>query len=194
MVPNDSVGYTSFMATTKGSRPSAGSTKKTGGTETTTRSAATGRVATSTVGESQRKGTVRATATRAGASSATATRAASARTPELIDWKASERADFLIEAFGGVSKLAEALGVSKSQPGRWRSGAERPGVTAARNLLDLDHVMGRASQVWRPDVAARWMGSSNAFLQGSRPIDVLLTRGPNDVINALDATLSGAFA
>jgi hypothetical protein len=182
------------MATKKGSRGSVVSTKKTGGTSKTTRSAVTGRVAASTLRDPQRTGAVRTAATQARASSAAATRAPSSRTPELIDWKASERADFLIEAFGGVSKLADALGVSKSQPGRWRSGVERPGVTAARNLLDLDHVMGRASQVWRPDVAARWMGSSNAFLQGSRPIDVLMTRGPNDVINALDATLSGAFA
>lgn len=113
---------------------------------------------------------------------------------QQADWKAAERADFLIQAYGGVTKLADALGVAKSQPGRWRDGDERPGAIAAKKLLDLDHVMGRAILVWAPEVATRWMGSSNAFLGGAKPIEVLIARGPNDVIDALDATMSGAFA
>lgn len=132
------------------------------------------------------------TRTSTGVRSSTAPGAAPPLRP--VDWKAAERADFLIETFGGVTKLADALGVAKSQPGRWRSGKERPGTTAARNLLDLDHVMGRAIQIWSPEVATRWMRSSNAFLDGATPIDVLLTRGPNDVVRALDATMSGAIA
>lgn len=112
----------------------------------------------------------------------------------VADWNPPARTEFLIGAYGGVTKLANALGVSKSQPSRWRSGQESPSVAVAKRLLDLDHVMGRACLVWAPEVAAAWMESANAFLDGARPIDVLSSRGSNDVINALDATLSGAFA
>jgi uncharacterized protein (DUF2384 family) len=181
------------MAIAKGSGPAsakAASKKSGGAVSKTSRSTKTGRL-TPTDTEAGASAGHRTYAIHEGAS---ASRSAEAPPVSPVDWKAAERADFLIETFGGVTKLADALGVAKSQPGRWRSGKERPGVTAARNLLDLDHVMGRAIQVWTPDVAARWMHSSNAFLDGATPIDVLLTRGPNDVVRALDATMSGAFA
>ena len=64
----------------------------------------------------------------------------------------------------------------------------------ALRLLDLDHVLGRASLVWEPEVVVDWLESPNAFLAGARPIDVLRTHGPADVVAALDATASGAFA
>jgi hypothetical protein len=38
------------------------------------------------------------------------------------------------------------------------------------------------------------MTGANGFLDGARPIDVLLQRGSADVIDALKATLSGAYA
>lgn len=164
----------------------AGRTKATGASD--------GGASTTARGAGKAKKAPGAFSTPAGRKVASGARSAGSRAAGATDWKAAERAAFLIDALGGVSKLAEALGVSKSQPGRWRDGTEKPGATAAKNLLDLDHVMGRASLVWAPDVAALWMNSSNAFLEGAKPIDVLITRGPNDVISALDATMSGAFA
>lgn len=109
-------------------------------------------------------------------------------------WLPQQRADFVISTYGGVSKVAAALGVSKSQPSRWRSGAELPSADAARRLVDLDHVLSRALLLWEPETAVIWMESPNGFLDHARPIDVLVTRGSGEVIDALDAALSGAYA
>lgn len=106
---------------------------------------------------------------------------------------AGERANFLIETVGGVTKVAQLLGVSKSQPGRWRDGAETPSPTKARELIDLDHVFARASLLWPAEVVMDWMVGSNGYLDGARPIDVLRTRGVTEVIEALEAAEQGAI-
>ena len=43
----------------------------------------------------------------------------------------AERTRWLVAALGGGRRLAEILGVSPSQPSRWATGAERPGVRVA---------------------------------------------------------------
>lgn len=106
---------------------------------------------------------------------------------------AKERTEFLVEVVGGA-ELARMLGVSRSQPTRWRSGAEQPGPDAARGLVDLDHVMTRALMLWPARVATDWLTSANAFLDGARPIDVLKVRGSAEVIDALDAATAGVYA
>jgi hypothetical protein len=117
------------------------------------------------------------------------------KTPKMAPaWRPAERTQFLIEAVGGVTKLARTLGVSPSQPSRWRAGTEVPSPEIAAKLLDLDHVIALALQAWDPAVVMDWMTSSNGFLSGASPIGVLLARGSAEVIDALKATLSGAYA
>lgn len=106
----------------------------------------------------------------------------------------AQRTEFVIEALGGVTAAAQLLGVSKSQPSRWRTGVEQPSPAKARELIDLDHVLARALLLWPPDVAVDWLTGSNSYLDGARPIDVLRVRGSADVLEALDAAASGAFA
>lgn len=108
-------------------------------------------------------------------------------------WRSEERTQFLIDTVGGVTKLAKTLGVSPSQPSRWKTGTETPSPEVAAKLLDLDHVIALAVQTWHPTVVMDWMTSSNGFLGGAEPIDVLLQRGSAEVIDALKATLSGAY-
>ena len=112
----------------------------------------------------------------------------------LPTWRSAERAQFLIDTVGGVNKLAKTLGVSPSQPSRWKSGQEVPSPDVAAKLLDLDHVIALAVQTWHPAVVMDWMTTGNGFLEGARPIDVLLQRGSAEVIDALKASLSGAYA
>lgn len=115
-------------------------------------------------------------------------------TPKTTPWGSAERTQFVINTVGGVTKLARALGVSPSQPSRWKDGVETPSPEAAEKLLDLDHVLALAVQAWEPAVVMDWMTTANGFLEGAQPIDVLIQRGAAEVIDALKATLSGAYA
>jgi uncharacterized protein (DUF2384 family) len=57
-----------------------------------------------------------------------------------------------------------------------------------------DDVLAQVRLVWAPGIAEDWMRSANAFLEGARPIDVLALRGPGEVLEALAAVRSGAYA
>jgi uncharacterized protein (DUF2384 family) len=69
-----------------------------------------------------------------------------------------------------------------------------PDPDIAAKLVDLDHIISLATQTWHPAIAMDWMTTGNGFLEGARPIDVLLQRGLSEVIDALEASLSGAYA
>jgi len=105
-----------------------------------------------------------------------------------------QRAGFLIRALGSQARVAELLAVSRSQPGKWSKGEESPSPERARELIDLDHVVARVVSWLGPDMTISWLNGSNAFLDGARPIDVLRVRGSSEVIDALDAEMSGAYA
>ena len=86
------------------------------------------------------------------------------------------------------------LGVSRSQPSRWRSGAEGLAARNQRAVLDLDYVIVRLHQLWLPEVAAIWLESPNAHLGGATPLEVLRRRGASEVVRAIDAEAHGAYA
>lgn len=106
----------------------------------------------------------------------------------------AERTRWLTDAVGGGRALADILGVSPSQPSRWASGKERPGVQVAPVLIDLEHVLARVRLVWAGPAAVTWMTSANTHLGGARPSDVLTLRGPGPVLEALDAETWGGAA
>ncbi len=120
--------------------------------------------------------------------------AASRRPKAAPAWGPEQRTEFLIDSVGGVTELARTLGVSASQPSRWRTGEDVPSPEVASRLLDLDHVVALAMQAWDPAVVMDWLTTANGFLDGARPVEVLRQRGSAEVIDALKATLSGAFA
>ena len=107
---------------------------------------------------------------------------------------APARTRWLAQAVGGGARLAEMLGVSASQTSRWASGKERPGPRSAPLLIDLEHVLARVRLVWAEPAATNWMLGANAHLGGARPIDVLTTKGPGPVLDALDAAAWGGAA
>lgn len=103
------------------------------------------------------------------------------------------RITWLIGALGS-NRVAELLGVSRSQPSRWKSGEERVAPRNRRALLDLEYVMARLYEIWVPEVVAIWLESANPHLGGAKPIDVLRQGGAADVIVAVDAADEGAYA
>ncbi|WP_417374394.1 hypothetical protein [Glutamicibacter protophormiae] len=106
----------------------------------------------------------------------------------------SLRVKTVATALGSNTNLASILAVSKSQPARWISGQGHPNPEKARIIVDLDHVIARASLVWVPEVIPSWLHGHNSFLGGARPIDVLITQGVAPVLEALDQELVGAYA
>ena len=102
--------------------------------------------------------------------------------------------EVMSEALGSKSKAAEYLGVSRGQPGKWLSGVDRPNPLARRRIRDFEYVWGRIADYRTPAAAQIWLNSANAFLNGATPLSWLRTRGPRDVIAALDAEEAGSYA
>src|SRR3954451_1137495 len=97
------------------------------------------------------------------------------------------------QAFGSKASAAEFLGVSRSQPGKWLAGEERPNPRARRLIQDFDYVWDRLTDDRSPDSAHVWLRSANAFLRGAAPLTWLRTRGPDEVIAAIDAEEAGSY-
>ena len=116
-----------------------------------------------------------------------------ARSPKVtVPADVRQRLGWLISALGN-NKVAELLGVNRSQPSRWRSGKEGLAAESQRALLDLDYVVARLHQVWVPEVAKIWLNSPNPRLGWGTPVETLRQRGVTDVIAAIDAEDQGAY-
>ncbi len=98
------------------------------------------------------------------------------------------------DALGSNAKTAEFLGVARSQPGKWLAGHERPNPRARRLIRDLEYVWDRMTDDRSPEAAHIWLRSANAFLGGATPLTWLKSRGPDDVIAAIDAEEAGSYA
>lgn len=120
------------------------------------------------------------------------TRRPARRAPSL-GAEVRRRLEWLISVLGS-NQVADLLAVSRSQPSRWRRGAEGLAARNQRAVLDLDYVIVRLHQLWVPEVAAIWLQSANAHLGGAIPLDVIRQRGAAAVIQAIDAEAEGAYA
>jgi transposase-like protein len=109
------------------------------------------------------------------------------RSVEQPAWQPQQVIEFLVTSYGGVSKVARALGVNESQPTRWRNSEELPGPEATSKMLALEAVLRRALTLWAPEAAVIWMESPNEFLEGARPVDVAVIRGASEALAALEA-------
>lgn len=104
------------------------------------------------------------------------------------------KAAAVVDLAGSKAAAARLLDVARTQPGAWMSGAETPSEDSWQRLVDLEYVMSRVALVWHPAMVMDWLHSSNAFLDGARPVDVLRTVGPHDVLAAINAEAAGSFA
>lgn len=114
------------------------------------------------------------------------------RVPTLSS-EVRRRLEWLISVLGS-NQVADLLSVNRSQPSRWRTGAEGLAARNQRAVLDLDYVIVRLHQLWVPEVAEIWLQSPNAHLGGAMPLDVLRQRGAGPVVQAIDAEAEGAYA
>ena len=92
------------------------------------------------------------------------------------------------------SALAELCNVSRSSVSRWASGRDIPSDESAPLLLDVDYILGQFALHFPADRFDNWFSSSNAFLNGARPRDVLSLEGPTRVIEAFESEAAGSYA
>lgn len=94
---------------------------------------------------------------------------------------------------GGQAKAARALGVSPSRVSRWL-GREEPDPINRRKVEGLEFVLSRLLQVYERDTALKWLQGMNAHLGNRRPVDLLARGRVTDVLRAIEAEETGAYA
>lgn len=96
-------------------------------------------------------------------------------------------------AFRSDSELAEELGVNRSSVARWKQG-QPPQAKNREMLTYLNIVVSLLRGYLEQDVIPDWLQGVNPMLGERRPIDVLHTGRLSEVIAAIEAERSGAYA
>lgn len=94
---------------------------------------------------------------------------------------------------GGQAKLARMLGVSPSRVSRWLR-TDEPDPTNRRKVEGLEFVLSRLLEMYQRDSALKWLQGFNAHLGSQRPVDLLGRGRVAEVIEALEAEDTGAYA
>lgn len=114
------------------------------------------------------------------------------RSPEAV-----ERTRFHLDTIRGALRsdraIAELLGVNPSQVSRWRKG-QAPDPDTADLLAGVSLVVEMLSRMLHPDAVEDWLRGMNAHLQHRSPAYMLHMGRVADVIGAIEAERSGAYA
>lgn len=97
------------------------------------------------------------------------------------------------EDLGGQARLARVLGVSPSRVSRWIR-TEEPDSTNRRKVEGVEFVLSRLLQFLDKETATKWLQGVNAHLGDRRPIDLLAAGRVTEVLEAIEAEETGAYA
>ena len=101
--------------------------------------------------------------------------------------------EVLRDDFRSAARLAEMLGVNRSQITRWLRGAGIDPVNAERvDLLEL--VWSALLRVYDREAALSWLFGVNPRLQERRPIDLIRAGRAEELMRAIRAERSDSFA
>jgi hypothetical protein len=101
--------------------------------------------------------------------------------------------DTLREVFGSDGEVARALEVDPSQVSRWRRG-QQPAELAWDRLIDLFAVASKLEPLYQPSRIRKWIEGVNAHLADRTPLFMIRLGRTDEVLAAIQATKSGAFA
>lgn len=104
-----------------------------------------------------------------------------------------EKLRALTQDLGGQAAVAEMLGVSRSRVSRWLR-TERPDAGNRRKLEALEFVLGRLLERYELETALKWLRGFNAHLGDRRPVDLLVHGRVAEVLQAVEADETGAYA
>ena len=99
----------------------------------------------------------------------------------------------ITDDLGSQARVARVLGVSPSRVSRWLR-SEDPDAANRRKLEGLEFVLGRLLDVYERETAIKWLQGFNAHLRDRRPIDLLAAGRITEVLAALEAEETGAYA
>ncbi len=95
--------------------------------------------------------------------------------------------------FSSDAAIADALGISRSQPPRWRAG-QAPDLENGQRLIGLDVVISLLTGYLEPEAIPDWLEGINPQLSDRTPLFVLKAGRLAEVVAAIEAEQSGGFA
>ena len=99
----------------------------------------------------------------------------------------------LVEDMGSQAQVARALEVSPSRVSRWLRD-EEPDRDNLIKLESVEYALSRLQATYQRPTALKWLYGFNAHLGGARPIDLLNRGRVSDVLRAIEADETGAYA
>ena len=107
--------------------------------------------------------------------------------------RTAQKVEALREDFRSAAQLADLLGVSRSQVTRWLRGAGIDPLNAEKvDLLDL--VWSSLLRLYEREAALKWLFGVNPSLGDRRPIDLIRAGRTEELMQAIRAERSDAFA
>jgi uncharacterized protein (DUF2384 family) len=99
-----------------------------------------------------------------------------------------------LESAFGTRSVAKLLDVGTGTVTNWKRRRHAISPEYAKRVIELHDVLVRALQVFQPRTAMDWLVGNEPFLDGARPIDVLVARGAAPLIAALAGIEATAYA
>lgn len=105
----------------------------------------------------------------------------------------AEKIASLAEFMGSMRQVARSLGVDPAQVTRWSRGGAPDPLNAQRvDVLEL--VLSELARLYEPAAARRWLEGTNPHLGDRRPIDVVHSGRPEELLVALRIERAGTPA
>jgi transcriptional regulator with XRE-family HTH domain len=110
-----------------------------------------------------------------------------------MDQRARQKLATLVADMGSQAQVARALDVDRSRVSRWLAD-EEPDRENLIKLEAVEFVLSRLQMTYQRQTALKWLFGFNAHLGDARPIDLLAKGRVADVLRAIEADETGAYA
>ena len=110
-----------------------------------------------------------------------------------MDKLARQKLASLVEDMGSQAQVAQALDVDRSRVSRWLND-EEPDRDNLLKLEAVEFALSRLQLTYQRSTALKWLYGFNAHLGDARPIDLLNRGRVADVLRAIEADETGAYA
>lgn len=105
----------------------------------------------------------------------------------------TRKVEALRQEFGSATRLANALGVSRSQLRRWTKGAALSPVNASK-VERLERVWSSLRRLYDREAAVAWLFGINPLLGDRRPIDTFQAGRAEELLRVISAEYADTYA